>query len=57
LRNCEEGGVLSVNHGTSDEKAVGLTVRHRREKLFDRYFSSTILLVDAVSGCRHAVRA
>jgi len=50
--------VLSVNHGTSDEKAVGLTVRHRREKLFDRYFSRTILLVNAVtSGCRNAVRA
>jgi hypothetical protein len=58
LKNFEEGGVLSVNHGTSDEKAVGLTVRHRREKLFDRYFSRTILLVNAVtSGCRNAVRA
>ena len=33
-----------------------LSVWHRREKLFDRYFSSPILLVrvvDAVSGCRN----
>jgi steroid 5-alpha reductase family enzyme len=37
-----------------------LSVGHRREKLFDWYFSSTVLmylLVDAVSGCRNiAVR-
>jgi hypothetical protein len=51
LRNFEEGGVL-----ITERTAKWLPVGHRREKLFDRYFSSTILLVDAVSGCRNAVR-
>jgi hypothetical protein len=52
LRNFEEGGVLITERPTKR-----LSAGHRREKLFDRYFFSTILLVDAVSGCRNAVRA
>ena len=52
MRNFEEGGVL-----ITERPRKRLSAGHRREKLFDRYFSSTILLVDAVSGCRNAVRA
>jgi len=55
LRNFEERGVLIPERPTKR-----LSVGHRREKLFDRYFFRTILLVR--SGCREqlpqwAVRA
>jgi hypothetical protein len=55
LRNFEERGVLITERPTKR-----LSVGHRREKLFDRYFFRTILLVR--SGCREqlpqwAVRA
>jgi hypothetical protein len=52
LRNFEDGGVLITERPTKR-----LSGGHRREKLFDRYVSSTILLVDAVSGCRNAVQS
>jgi hypothetical protein len=55
LRNFEEEGVLITERPTKR-----LSVGDRREKLFDWYCSSTVLmylLVAAVSGCRNAVTA
>ena len=51
LRNFERRG-RGVNHGTSEKR---LSVQgHRREKLFDWYFSSTILMYLHSGGCRDA---